>query len=436
MPFPLTPSSALAPAPDKLAGAAPSTRGATSQPRMRAPSPVAPQLVWLGHGFVWLTVFLSFFVLREPAPYELVGVGVIGTAFLFGLTLPRAVLPMLGLLILYVLGGFIGVTIAPNLGEARFQILVTAFLASTSLFFACYTAKDSVRRISMIRDAWQCGAILAAIFGIVGYFNVAGTASIFTIYGRAKGTFEDPNVFGPYLTGAVVFAYYSIISTPVRKWLFPIIVLGICTLGILLSFSRGSWGYTFLGLSVVTVLHFMLTPKPAERLRILALVVAGMALMAVGIIIALSVPAISDVFAIRANLIQDYDGGNLGRFGRHALGFAIAIEHPFGLGAFGFREIFGIDPHNVYLNALMAHGWMGFFAYFTLVAMTLLQLLRVVLYQPQLRAVAVPLFALFLGIMLMGTFIDTDRWRHFFLLLGLSWGVIASAVHHPYQGRG
>ena len=135
----------------------------------------------VGHAIVWLMVFSSFFVLFEPAPYELIGVVVIGAAFLLGLAIPRAVLPLLGLLTLYVLGGFIGVLIAPDLSAARFQISVTAFLAITSVFFACYVAVDPVRRMRPLIVAWQLGAIMAAVLGVIGYLNIAGTFELFTL---------------------------------------------------------------------------------------------------------------------------------------------------------------------------------------------------------------------------------------------------------------
>ena len=161
----------------------------------------------------------------------------------------------------------------------------------------------------------------------------------------------------------------------------------------------------------------------------------GGTLLVAGLAVALSIPAISELFTVRANLIQSYDAGELGRFGRQALGFQMSIHHPLGIGTFGFRDIFGIEPHNVYLSALLRHGWMGFSAYFTLVMLTAYQLLRVVLYHPPLRAAAVPLFALLTGLMLLGALIDTDRWRHFFLLLGLCWGVIAASIAQPYIGK-
>lgn len=413
--------------------AARSNRRRSTHLAPNAAAPIARPLVQVGHVFVWLTVFLSFFVLREPAPYELFGVAIIGTSFLFGMAIPRGVLPLLGLLILYVIGGFIGATLDSDFNEARFQILVTAFLAATSFFFACYAAKDSMNRTNLIANAWQWGAVFASVLGVIGYFNIAGTGELLTLYGRAKSTFKDPNVFGPYVAGAIVFAYYRILTTKPSRWLFPLFVIGSCAIGLLLSFSRGAWGYCLFSAGVVTVMQFSLTPRPAERLRIVMLVMLGIGVLAVGLIIAFSVPAISELLTLRASLVQDYDSGELGRFGRHLYGFQLSMEHPFGIGTFGFSEIFEEAPHNVYLNALLAHGWVGFFAYFILVLMTVFQLAKVVLFNPPFRRAAIPLIALFGGLILMGTFIDTDRWRHFFLLLGLSWGVISASISTPYQ---
>ncbi|MBV6659171.1 MAG: hypothetical protein KI785_15520 [Devosiaceae bacterium] len=421
------------------AGASSRLTGSVSDGRRNAGAvpagarPVDPRLTWLGLGFVWLTVFSSFFVLFEPAPYEFLALAAIGTAFLFGMTIPKPIVPLLGLLVIYVIGGFVGIFIAPDFEVARFQISVTAFLALTTIFFACFVAKQTHTRMALIVNAWQWGAIFASIIGVIGYFNVAGTAELFTLYGRARGSFQDPNVFGPFVVGAVVFAVYTILSQPMSKWFFPLTVILIGALGILLSFSRGAWGYTAFAAVSVTALHFILTGSAAERFRIIVLSMLGLCVLATGVVVALSIPAIGDLFTVRANVIQSYDGGELGRFGRHVRGFAMSIEHPLGLGAFGFREVLGADPHNVYLNALMVHGWMGFFAYMTMVLFTVYHLLRVVLYNPPFRSVAVPLMALFVGMMLVGTFIDTDRWRHFFLLLGLSWGVIAASMAQPYR---
>jgi Ni,Fe-hydrogenase I large subunit len=38
--------------------------------------------------------------------------------------------------------------------------------------------------------------------------------------------------------------------------------------------------------------------------------------------------------------------------------------------------------------------------------------------------------AVLLATILQGVQIDTDHWRHFYILLGLSWGLYAATVEH------
>ena len=54
-----------------------------------------------------------------------------------------------------------------------------------------------------IRSGYTFAAMLAAILGLLGYFNVAGLSPYFTLYdgGRASGPFKDPNVFGAFHSG-------------------------------------------------------------------------------------------------------------------------------------------------------------------------------------------------------------------------------------------
>jgi O-antigen ligase len=404
-------------------------------PAYQSPQGVDASLALLGHIGVWLVVFSSFFVLFEPAPYEVLCAGLIGAGFLFGLTLSRPILPLLVLLAVYLIGGFIGAMLSFNLSDAKFDMFVKTFLATSSIFFACYVIKDCIPRINLITSAWQLGAVFAALLGIMGYFNVGGTAEMFTLYGRARGSFQDPNVFGPFLTGAALFAYYKLLYLPVSRWAVPAAVLAICLLGILLSFSRGTWGLTIITLSVVTVLHFALTPHPAERLRIIWICIAGFMVALVGLMVALSTPAIADLLLQRANVLQSYDSGPQGRFGMQGIALQMAIVSPIGIGIGEFARMYGIEPHNVYLTALLVHGWAGFFAYTSLIVITLLQMLKIILSNPQYRIVAIPLFAMLLGLALMGTFIETDRWRHFFMLLGMCWGVIGASVLSAHKGH-
>ena len=46
------------------------------------------------------------------------------------------------------------------------------------------------------------------IAALIGYFSlVPGTYDLFTEFGRARGTFKDPNVLGAFLVPALLYAF-------------------------------------------------------------------------------------------------------------------------------------------------------------------------------------------------------------------------------------
>ena len=50
------------------------------------------------------------------------------------------------------------------------------------------------------------------MLGIVGYFPPFPGAEIFTKYDRAAGAFQDPNVFGPFLTLPGIYLLYRLLT--------------------------------------------------------------------------------------------------------------------------------------------------------------------------------------------------------------------------------
>ncbi len=108
----------------------------------------------------------------------------------------------------------------------------------------------------------------------------------------------------------------------------------------------------------------------AFRLKILVLSLAAVIAMVMALVIALQSEKVRGLFETRTQLVQDYDGGHLGRFDRHKLGFAMAMEKPLGIGPMMFGKIFPEDEHNIYLKSLMTYGWLGFLSYLTLIAWT------------------------------------------------------------------
>ena len=77
-----------------------------------------------------------------------------------------------------------------------------------------------------------------------------------------------------------------------------------------------------------------------------------------------------EFFYKRASATQDYDEGPTGRFGNQKRSLPMLVERPNGMGPLRFRLIFGLEPHNSYINAFASNGWLGGFAFLGLVLTT------------------------------------------------------------------
>jgi hypothetical protein len=87
-------------------------------------------------GAVALAVFLSGFVHQEPAPYELVMAALIPIWAVFGLRLSRTIAPLIVLLVLFNIGGWISMLQMSEIGDTPHYLAITLFLSITGIFFA------------------------------------------------------------------------------------------------------------------------------------------------------------------------------------------------------------------------------------------------------------------------------------------------------------
>jgi hypothetical protein len=103
------------------------------------------------------------------------------------------------------------------------------------------------------------------------------------------------------------------------------------------------------------------------------------------------------------------------------------LTSPNGFGPLQFRHLFAEeDPHNVYVNAFASYGWLGGFAYCTLIVTTITAGWSLVFRRSPLQNEAIAFWSCLFVQILQGFQIDTDHWRHFFLLLGCVWGLVAA----------
>jgi hypothetical protein len=194
-----------------------------------------------------------------------------------------------------------------------------------------------------------------------------------------------------------------------------------------LSFSRGAWGQVVFAAALMMVLSFLTSRSGGARLRILLIAGLGTALIAGLIAALLSFDSVATLFAQRASLEQGYDVGQFGRFGRHELGALLALDHPLGLGPLQFHNLFIEDPHNAFLNAFMSGGWLSGLSYLALMLVTLGLGLRYAFVATPWQGIYLAVYCGFAGTFAESLIIDSDHWRHYFLLLGVLWGLMLAS---------
>lgn len=370
-------------------------------------------------------VFLSGFVMIEPAPSDLLLCLVVVVWAILGLKFTRAMLPMITLMVIYLAGGILSFTQLTAFQKPTTYLATTAFLVISAIFYCAVLQADTERRFRVIERSYIASAVLCALIGILAYFGAIPHADLFTLYERAKGPFKDPNVFGPFLVLPLVVLARSILTRPLLRSGPATLGALILMAGIFLSFSRAAWGMTVLALVVVALLVFITERRPGKRLRMLALLAAAFLVVALLLMIAVSIPAVQEVFVQRFKLVQDYDAARLGRFERHVIGFFLIQEHPLGIGPFQFGLAMGEDEHNMWLKGFTVYGWLGGFAYIALAVWTLVIATPLVFRNRPWTPFIQSVYAVYLGHLMIHNVIDNDHWRHLFLIYGLLWGAYA-----------
>lgn len=383
---------------------------------------------------LWLLVASTWFVIVEPAPYELI----FALAFILflpggGLRVPLVSLPFFSFLILYNLGGAIGLEGALDDQISVWFTIISYYMAITGLFFCFLVSSDTNSRMEIIRSGYVAAGVLGSIVGILSYFDVGGTAAAWAPMGRAQGTFKDPNVFAPFLVPPIIFLAQDLLLRRSRWPLLSLVNLLIIALALFLAFSRGAWGNAVGSGLLLVIFTLLLSPSRALRSRVIRSSVIGALILAVAGVAALQIPQIRELYEVRASLNQSYDVGETGRFGRQVASIPRVLTQPAGMNPRHFRYIYGQDPHNVYLNAFASYGWLGGLTFFALVIMTFWAGWRAMRTRTPWQHHAIAIYCPLVAVMLQGAQIDIDHWRHFYLLLGCIWGLLAATLAYEAQ---
>jgi len=384
---------------------------------------------------LWLFIFSGWLVIIEPAPYELLFIVTLLLHLSGGLTATAFIAPLITFAALYNLGGFLSaMQVAENAAKALTFVVISTYMAMTAIFFAMAVTKNPMRVIPVLRNAWILAAVVASINGMVGYFDIAGMGSAWAPIHRAQGTFKDPNVLSTFLvTPAILLIQGFMLGNQKRPFLSAIGLI-IILAGIFLAFSRGAWAVTAGSIIILATATFMVTPSAALRTRIILFTIAGLLLTAALLAFLLSFASIRNMFIERFALLQPYDAGETGRFANQMRSLPMLLGRPNGFGPYGFAAIFGEDPHDVYINAFSAYGWLGGLSYILLIISTLYAGARAILTETPWRNYAIAFYAPLVMLVLQGLQIDTDHWRHFYIVAGVTWGLFAASEMYRLRG--
>lgn len=390
----------------------------------------APGVLALQRALVWLVGACGAIVFIEPSPYELATLAASLIFFATGLRMRLVFVPLLLTLFLLNVGYTIGAIPFLDTSEVANWIATSWYMAFTVMFFAMVLSEDSEARLNMLRRGLVVGAMIAALAALGGYFNlVPGGHDLLTLYERARGTFKDPNVLGAFLILPALFCLQSIVSDKLGKSFRNTIAFGIMSLAILLAFSRAAWGGLILTSGFMLVLMVLTSRSQAQRSRIIVMALVAVILAVALVAVLLSFDSIAEMFKQRASFDQSYDEGRFGRFGRHILGADMALDLPFGIGPLQFHNYFPEDTHNSYLNAFMSGGWISGICYPALVFVTALTGFRYVFTPVPWQRTYLAIFSAYLGTVGESFIIDTDHWRHFWMMLGTMWAMYVAAEH-------
>ncbi|MEL7544069.1 MAG: O-antigen ligase family protein [Pseudomonadota bacterium] len=379
----------------------------------------------IAHGAVWFTMALSAIVFSEPAPVDLFLLGLLVLLPVVGLVRfsPLLAVPLCGWLLIAAFG-FLASLSATDAGLSARHTAITLYLSLILIVIAGFVLQDPLRHGRVIASGLVAAAVIGALLGIVGYFDVIpGSYDLFTLYGRARGGFKDPNVLGAFLAATLVVALHFTLHRrgAARAWYGASCV--IIVFALLLSFSRSAWLTSFAAIAMYLYLSILVAPSNKHRMTLMLMAGGGALICVVMLLGALQFSAVSSLLAERATFSQSHDIGPEGRFGGMTKAVQVIIQSPLGIGSLEFRPRFHHEePHNVWLSMFLNTGWAGGLLFFLLTIGTAIYGFRRLTQPSPDQQLFVVFYAGYIATLMGGLVVDTDHWRHLFILMGVVTG--------------
>jgi hypothetical protein len=399
------------------------TDASTSDAPIERPASCTLNYTRLLNTVFWVTSFSGSVVFIEPSPYDILILLTVIIWILGGVRIHWAVIPGVVCLVLWTIGGYISLIPYWNEVDPIDFMTHTLFISTTGVFYMLFFSENTSRRFDLCMSGYAASCMLAAFIAVGSWAGIFGDVATWTDWGRAKAPFKDPNVLGSYMVPGILYFAQRLILGRTKYLAVTLVGLPLCAAALFVSFSRGAWGAAIVSLALMAIFSVLTADSRIMRLRI-ALSAAAVAItVSAGLLAALTDDSVREYFFKRASATQEYDEGPTGRFGNQLRSIPMLLERPNGFGPLRFRKIFGIEPHNSYVNAFASNGWLGGFAFIGLVLTTSFIGFRLCLMRsPYMRHGQLIWPAMFV-FFLQAFQIDIDHWRYFFIYLGAVWGL-------------
>ena len=378
---------------------------------------------------LWPTVALGSIAFIEPSPYDLFLIPLMIVWFFAEMKLHYIIMTLFFIEILRLFTELFALWDYFNDPDAFSYVLTTIVVTVICLFSALLFSFHTARRVKIFLDAYVVSCLVASVFAFVGYFDIGGAAETFAPVGRALGSFKDPNVMGSYCVLGSLSALQLLLLDRNRNILYPVVSFMIINLAILLTFSRGSLGALILTIGMLVAFSFATSDSAAQRGRIMVVTLCMAGLVVLGLLALLSNSEFAQFLSDRTALVQEYDGGETGRFGNQIRSIPMLLDRLLnGFGPLQFRKIFNLEPHNSFVGGFANAGLLGGFSFFALVMTTTFVGFRLCIVASPFRRPAQVMWPALLGYFLQSFQIDTDHWRFMYMLLGAVWGLEAGRM--------
>ena len=192
---------------------------------------------------LWLFLAVSAFAAIEPSPYEAMFFVCLIAFGRGGLSFDATLAPMIVCLLAFdAAGARRADPLHPANRESVSFTGVSVYITFTTILFATIVARDPLERMKAIRSGYIFAGMLAAILGILGYFNVAGLGAYFTLYDnqRASGPVQGPERVRAVPGRADRLGVPGSAVAARRGRSGKRLMLVVMLLALLLSFSRGA----------------------------------------------------------------------------------------------------------------------------------------------------------------------------------------------------